>query len=476
MSQPASPRPCQVYEPASFERLPPELLLPIITSLPGLDTLWNLMRASPSAFRVFNSHALTITEGILSGPNSILPPKIREVVRGVILVRSKALPFKNLHEFQEKFLRGSMRWIQWPSELSMALGPETLSVSNVSVTVLRSVVATAYQIVALAQACLASCLERVRALKVSHPVDPKISYTDDFGRPNELIPAFERKYPGKPVKVVDAGQPTWVEEMRVVRAIWALQLVGEVRRLSANKADMINWPDEDIDKLNETDLSDLFPSFHRSLQNQEVKSVRDYLTTLGEATNDEYHRLPQPPPGSVTTRWATALPIPQKITYIVRVYCKDGGIHRLNPGDTVPAGGRPIPCPKPSEDDDWGKTEPALKYASFGANFFRSLTENSAGPGASPIPGVQFDSFSPLGFAFWDRWRMHLLGLAPPFPGGNDYFYFFAWESILPPEEVKRIKDGLREKWWKSWAHYNASLAASRAQAKRDRVVNGVST
>ncbi|RMJ13392.1 hypothetical protein CDV36_006936 [Fusarium kuroshium] len=358
----------------------------------------------------------------------------------------------------------------------MTIGPETLSASNVSVTVLRSVVATAYQISALAQSCLASCLERARALSVLHPVDPEISYTDKYGRRNEEIPAFDRKYPGAPAKMVDAGQPTWVEEMRVVRAIWAIQLVGEVRRLSENKADMIGWQDDEIRVFNKMDLLELFPSFHHGFRDQEVQSVREYLTTLGEATNDAYHHLPRPPSASATTRWVTALPIPQNVTWVVRAYRQWGKIHNLGPGDTVPVGGKPIPFPTYSEDDDWGKTEPALKWESFGVKFFRSLTDNDAGPGESPIPGVQFDSFRPLGFAFWDRWRMHLLGLAPPIRVDNDDFYFFAWESVLPPDEVKGIKDGLGEKRWKSLAQHNAMLAAIRAQVKNGRDVNGVST
>ncbi|KAK7415957.1 hypothetical protein QQX98_005530 [Neonectria punicea] len=281
-----------------------------------------------------------------------------------------------------------------------------------------------------------------------------------------MIPAFDRKYLGAPAKVIDAGQPTWVEEMRVVRAIWAIQLVCEVRYLSANKAGMINWPGEDIDNFNEMDLLDLFPSYHRGFQDQEVHSAMEYLTTLEEATNDAYHRLPRPPPASPATRWTTAGPIPQKITWVLRGYVRDRKFHYLSPDSPVPADAKPRKAPKYSDDDDWGKTEPALKYESFGVKFFRSLTDNHAGPGESPIPGVKFDYFRPLGFAFWDRWRMHLLGLAPPPCVFNDNFHFFAWESVLPPEEVKSIKNVLREEWWKSIARYNAGLAASRARQR----------
>lgn len=465
MSQPVTPGSGRPDEPASLERLPPELLLPIVSSLPGLDTLWNLMRASPNTFRLFNCHAMAVTEGILSGPNSILPPKVQELVRGVILARSKALPFKNLYDFQVRFMCGLFDLFLARDIELIPLGPGTLSISNPPVAVLRSVVATAYQVSALSQACLASCLERSRALRVLHPVDPKICYTDDYDRPDEMIRAFDRKYPGAPAKTADAGQPTWVEEMRVVRAIWIIQMVGEMRCLSANKANMI-WPDEDIDSFNKMDLIDLFRFYRTNYQGEEIRSAMEYLTTLREATDDVYYRLPRPPAASPVTRWTTALPIPEDTTWVVRGYVKDREFHRLRPGSPVPAGARPIKAPKYSEDHSWGKTETALKCDSFGVDFFRDLTSNGVGPRESPITGVRFDSFRPLGFAFWDRWRMHLLGLAPPIHIHSDDFYYFAWESVLPLEEVESIKNGLREEWWKSMASYNARLAASRARER----------
>ncbi|EEU34055.1 uncharacterized protein NECHADRAFT_85524 [Fusarium vanettenii 77-13-4] len=466
MTQPAAPWHGWPNEPASIERLPPELLLPLVSSLPGLDTLWNLMRASPNTLRLFNCHANTITEGILSGPNSILPSNVQELVRGVILARSKSLPFKNLNDFQVRHMFGLFDPSMAKETELITLGPGTLSVSNPPVAVLRSVVATAYQISALSQACLASCLERTRALRVMHPIDPKICYTDDYDRPNKIVPAFDRKYPGTPAKMVDAGQPTWVEEMRAVRAIWVIQMVGEMRRLSSNKADMIDWPDKDIDRLNKLDLAKFFRVYRADYDGQEITSAEEYLKTLGEVTHDVYHRLPRPPPASPVTRWTTALPIPENTTWVVRGYVLNREFHRLHPGSSLPAGAKPWKAPKYSKDHSWGKTDTALNDRSYGVDFFRDLSTNEVGPQASPLYGVEFDSFRPLGFAFWDRWRMHLLGLAPKKLHFQLDFYYYAWESILPPEEVMSVKNAHREDWWRSMAKYNATLAAGRAQQR----------
>lgn len=442
----------------SLELLPPEILLPIATNLRSLEELWNLLRASPHAWRLFNSHALVIIEGILSGPNSILPPKVRELIRGVILVRSKFLPFGNLDEFQTRFMRGMLPKAVHKDIVPKTLGPETLSASAATVTVLRSVVATAYQISDLSQSCLASCLARIRApsFRPLHALNPTPHYTHGYGPDDEWVPPWDRVFIGTPVEVIDLGLPTWVEEMRVVRAMWIIQLMGEVQYLAANGADTIGWPDEDIDTLRKMDPVDLFYQpdclVHRG---EEVKSAMHYLETRGSATKDVFYRLPRPPPSSASTRWITGRPKPKVRTLVLGGYRLDNKFHYLrlgSPPSAIPVGGVPVRLPTRQEHDEWQQTEDALGKQPYGLHFFAMVKSHSHPDGRivdirSPIAGVEFDYFRPLGFAFWDRRRMHLLGLVPGLnpPNHNDGFYFFAWESILPPEEVASVKAALRE-------------------------------
>lgn len=225
ISQKKSSLPSQA---ASLELLPPEILLPIITSLPGLDTLWNLLRISPHVWRLFNDHALSIIEGILSGPNVILPSAIVEAIRAVILARLKALPFRNLREFQVRFLRRVFPvWklaCDKGKENFITLGPELLSTTASPVVVLRSVITITHQIFALSQACLTSYLERLRdpSFRPLHSLDPELRYTHGYGSDRKWVPASDLVFKGTSAKVVDAGQPIWVEEMRVVRALWTI--------------------------------------------------------------------------------------------------------------------------------------------------------------------------------------------------------------------------------------------------------------
>ncbi|KAF5227314.1 hypothetical protein FAUST_11863 [Fusarium austroamericanum] len=431
---------------ACFELLPHEILLPIVTSLPGLDTLWNLMRASPHIWRLFSSHALTITEGILSGPNSILPPKVRELIRGVILVRSKALPFRNLDEFQTQFLRGVVP-IREPEDAKfITLGPESLSTSIVPLPILQSVIATAYQISVLSQACLSSYLARLKNVRPLHAFNPKPYYTHGYGPNDDWVAAWDREFVGIPAKVVDAGQPSWVEEMRALRAIWIIQLVGETKAVVGDKIGK-SWTKEDIDTLNQMNAADLVERPGNPISKaEEIRTAMDYLTSLGRAQNDNYYRLPRPPPFSESPGWITASPESSKVLRALWGYRRNGQMHRLEKGTAIPEDSTPLRRPILSENARWEQTEEFLSRESSGVSSWAFLT---IGPGnGSPIPGVKFDSFRRLGFAFWDKRRMCLLGLTRDLDGRgySNEFYFFALESILPPDEVANLKVELRKK------------------------------
>ncbi|KAJ3528287.1 hypothetical protein NM208_g10274 [Fusarium decemcellulare] len=403
---------------ASLELLPPEILLPIVTNLPGLDMLWNLMRASPQVWRVFDSHALAIVEGILSGPNSILAPSIRQLVRGVILARSGALPFRNLEEYHLRFMRGQAPWTR-RDQVFISLGPETLSNPNVSVTALRSTVATAYQLSALSQACLASALARLRdpSFKPMHALDPMPHYT-------------------------------WVEEMRALRAMWFIQLAGEVKHLVTDNTGTTGWLKQDAESLSKMGPLNLIENQNEEWiisRGEEVKSAMQYLKTLRDATKDMYYRLPRPPPASPSVRWETALPKLNERTTVIRGFRRDGRVHWIWERPYVlTKDEKPVYLPTDNDACRWGQTECSLKREAPGLERFRSVT---AWNHASPIPGVKFDSLRPFGFAFWDKLRVHQLGLTDglDWPYFEPEFYFFAWESIIPVEEVASLKAALRE-------------------------------
>jgi len=174
----------------SLEGLPAEILLQISETLSSLDVLWNLMRASPITWRLFDCYHNTMIESVLSGPNSITPPKIRKLIRAMVFVRSGGLPFVDLEDFRmfmQSLLsadrlptepRGWMMHNHEPEPFSRTfdqtkqdLGPGSLAMAWTTAHVARSVVATAYHISPLSQSCLFDCLARLRdpSFKPLHP-------------------------------------------------------------------------------------------------------------------------------------------------------------------------------------------------------------------------------------------------------------------------------------------------------------------
>ncbi|KAL5095123.1 hypothetical protein Trisim1_003732 [Trichoderma cf. simile WF8] len=452
MEQPNRP-----HRPASLELLAPEILLQIVTQLPGLDTLWNLMRASPQTWRLFDQYALFITEGILSGPNSVLFSRMTELVRGVILLRSGVLPFRDMQDVQKGFMPRQLHWKVYP-DLRASIGPELLATSSVPVTTLRSVVATAYHLSSLAQACLGSCLARIRdpSFRPMHAFDPPPRYQGDYihnGQEDNGAKPEDRIFVGTPVHMVDAGEPSWIEEMRALRAMWIIQFVGELQRLVGDRSGTIEWPEEDVKMLSNMDAVDLANKCTGYYPAEEVCTAKVYLEARGDTVNDMYYRLPRAPSATISARRTMTSPKPNEKALTVYGYRRDNEIHALTKGSPVPEDGEPmLSCPF-----QWGQAEDDMTSTSPGVSFFRRFLTAGKLVFVSPLEGVKFDSFRPMGLALWDRWRMYLLGLLGSHykewtvVNGNGkryapFFYYLAWESILPPEEVTSVKAALREK------------------------------
>ncbi|KAL7956790.1 hypothetical protein V8C34DRAFT_198732 [Trichoderma compactum] len=115
-------------------------------------------------------------------------------------------------------------------------GSDRLTTTDVPVSILRSVVATAHHTSALTHACLSFYLGRACNPSIfaqQHVQTPLPLYKIRGSDPpeNDKTPAcWYQVFAGTPYKVIDAGPASWVEEMRVTRAMWLIQLVGDVRR------------------------------------------------------------------------------------------------------------------------------------------------------------------------------------------------------------------------------------------------------
>jgi hypothetical protein len=433
----------------NFELLPERILLKIAINLPGLDTLWNLLTASPRCLRLFNSHGLRIIEKIFTGPNSILPPKIQEIVRAVILTRAGTLLFKSRDELSHQFIHHKLPLRIIKDKTCITIGRERVKAANLPISVLLSVVATAHHISALTHACLASHLAQVyepNLFAPQHAQLPLPLYKIRGSNPPEgdKTPAWHQVFVGTPYKVVDVGPPSWVEEMRVTRAMWLIQLVGDVRCLVISDLSASGWSYDDINRTLPTWTAGMAQDGSMNSAAVEVESVLSYLEKLGiKEKGKPYYRLPQLPPGAKAVNQVTALPDPCEATWGGVGIWYNYGYKTVKLPPTPEAREREE-NPQLSEASRHGQARSSLDSESPAVTMLRHFTEGRYG---LPITNARFDTYRPFGLAFWDKKRLNALGLlGEGQQTDRDLdFYCFAWESLMDASWVRHIMTVLRQ-------------------------------
>lgn len=410
---------------SNFELLAPEVLLNILTNISDLHTLYNLLVASPTALHTFREYAVTVFESVLSGVQSLLPEEIQELVRAVVLTRSGRLPISSLRDFQFGFMRNR----KLPGAISKA--PITLGQGSIPretpAVVLRDVIAIARHLSVLTHTCLDYYLERVRHAK--QVLDPPVDV------------------------IIDAGPPSWVEEMRVARALWTIRIICDLQQ-SATDGTLAarGWPADDILRLLRADrgslniLDDLhadereeaqtIDDRHRILERrarrirsqqerEECLTVKQYLQ---EFSGNEC--MPWPPANLVSLNPQTQMPVDIEKVWGAVVYGYGDKLDRRPP----PGVRAQQKVPRHSEGFLWGQTRSNLLQISPGVIYFGVVTQHDGGW----MFDTTFDPYRRLGFAIWDQKRMHLLGLMD---GAHAPFYLpshyaLTWRSLLSPQQI----------------------------------------
>lgn len=425
----------------SLEALPTELILRIMYDVADLDALYNLIRASPVASRIFGRYAHEIVEAVL--PMCSLKIEIQHLVRAVILARSSVLPFSNLHDFKLLFEEQPLYTLDGYRPLPLTLSPDSLKAA--SSESIRSGLATAYRISVLTYTCLEFYLERLRDKSVCNPY-----HCGDRQYPQRVFVrntthSWTRSV-GKPVRANYNQPPSWVEEMRVARSLWMIQLVGEVQRLAVRDPNGLGWPLEDIEEAAMMEPEAFVTNHNHYLDGmeEEAKTVCEYLQQLGGEDDESsqrpstgYYRLPRPPTIKVRT-WTTEMPKPaMRKTKFGIVY--DLG-NRLIPADPPIQSLELLAKDRPKErlgihrSPFRGQDPIDADTTGLGIDRYIDLAFRSA---ESPLPDVPFDVFRRLGFALWDDARMRSMRFVEKHDAGRmTAAQFFVWRSLLPEEEI----------------------------------------
>jgi hypothetical protein len=379
---------------AQFENLAPELLLMIINHIQDLVSLDSLLRSSPAIYRLFESNAVSITEAVLSFGH--IHGHTRVMIRIIALIRSSTLPkpLQNLQEFRRCVTYNALNNRVRP--MKDGLSPSYLS-EDTTPAVLRSILASARRIECLSLDCLEHYLSRFRALRPETPGGrPPRSYCP----PKGFIGWKEAAQPeGKKYEVEDVGPPSWVEEQRVIRAFWRVQVWYDLQKAVA--CSMLEWPEKGVPVLRRSPWvlykgSPLHQTAGPRGQGgsrvdhefQEISSIVEYIQEI-QGEDDERHFL----------RGAQAL-----------LDTEPREVKRKWPA--------PVPGPK-----DWLEVTWVAPASLF--HFYTVYSFNNIAP------------WRRFGFAFWSESRLSGYGfLNPDFCKGGiqrrtNWIFHYVWRSIL---------------------------------------------
>ncbi|KAH6646873.1 hypothetical protein BKA67DRAFT_580785 [Truncatella angustata] len=374
-----------------FGCLPCEILLALLKLLPSLPSLWSLINASSVCSAQFDDCALEIIEAVMLAS---VPTTIQHIMRVTLRCQAPGLQHTTLEQARDvaKDIDINRRRAR-PLLISMPLNFNTFEVEAVQHTRLpRRLLSQAHNIHVLAHACTdhyiaASLAIRPHSLVKLGPHSPV--YRDKF-----------ESAEGRPYQPRETGPSSWVEEHRVIKALWLIQYFFELQ--VACEESRLDWPAEDLKSLQCAGLSTFFTL--QRFEQQQLLTVMEFLQVKTHGHKEA---------GSL---WLQQYRLPTEAfenTFI-------------------------SPCAQlmffdPNEDH-YQQGQEFLDKSPTSITFQYMMARN---PNMSPLPGLPFDPYRKFGFAIFDDQRMTDLGLAEANRRALAFFvkYHYSWFSILTQEE-----------------------------------------
>ncbi|KAI4202784.1 MAG: hypothetical protein LQ350_002282 [Teloschistes chrysophthalmus] len=343
--------------PDPFSTLPLPLPLLILNGLEDLGTLHYPLQASPTVNVIFAQHYCEITDSILSN----FVPQLRKLLRIVVFIRSRpssireqCASFPEYETFRANEILGEKA------------GTTLLHKSQTTLAAVRSLAKTASQLQSLRVSFFEVHIDRVNTIEpyrlLKHPTRREDL---DANIPGPDVTRYE---------IVECTEPSWIEEQRVLRALWRLVVYFDLCEVSVgptaiDKVDGL-WSGTCDD--NGDNIASL-PDYAL----QEIDCVLKFLMDLSNVTGEP--------------RMLQGLPVPAIDSFT-------------------------IPKPTPFFDElaeHRSQLPPSLDEPSPGFHFFRGCMELRQ---RCPGPGSGFERFRYLGLGIWDREKLSRLGLKGVLP------------------------------------------------------------
>ncbi|KAL9068107.1 MAG: hypothetical protein Q9161_006460 [Pseudevernia consocians] len=380
--------------PDPFSTLPSPLPLIVLESIEDLSTLHHLLQASPDASFIFRKYYCAITEAIFSN----FVPKLQELLRTIVAIRSGLCTSDvfNSPKALGNFLEPRILKSSFDSKPFFSASAKPLRNTSASLAAVRSLAKSANHVHSLSRSFFEVHLERINNIKPSYLLDQSYHYS----RKSKLHPPEGRRY--EPVK---CGNPSWIEEQRVYRALWRLVLYFDLVSISKPSQGDINevWellrsegPHGAWSRLPRWELLEMDCVYEFLVESSSVKS----------SSSDHSSHLSQLPASEL-----------KSIT---------------------------VPQPTPIQNDTlrkWHQSILDLNHRNDAASFFNSAQIIWH----SPLYRFSIDPFLRLGFVIWDLDKMGRLGLADLSP-----VHLPPWDSEVywvGPFKRKTLGDDVWFRW-----------------------------
>ncbi|GIJ86578.1 hypothetical protein Asppvi_005467 [Aspergillus pseudoviridinutans] len=356
----------------ALNNLPAEILLSINAHAADWVSLESLLQVSPRIGELFSGDANTkavpeaiyLVESILK-KNPIMGHGLHRQFRMALGLRRPCFADTSLAEFMAR-------------DHSLLL---TASPSLISPAMLKEMVIIAVNIQRLACACLSTLLARVGK------VQPRRYEGYPVPEANIYRVTGTAQYEPR-----DAGPPSWIEEYRVYRALWHLQLYSDLSIAGAR----LNWPQGDLEnwRTEVTDWDRVPP-----VVREELRTISECLESLYEV--DGILRTTQ----SQVTSTDDGRPLISQLPNASQLRCSFDVWAPPSPPE-IPDHEDGVPM------DIWGQGLVSIDRNSM-AGWFRAF-QRRTGRHPAIHQGCSIQDARPwrgLGMPIWDLWRLYCLGL-----------------------------------------------------------------
>lgn len=221
-----------------WEGLPTEIKVHILSELRHLGSLGALFHASPTLYRTCGHNIREYTEAVLA--SGYVCGHIAVIFRICALIQSGRLPVYTTKEFFRRITGEAMCYYMRIRESPWGVAPRKLD-GEVDPAIVRRLLVTSRLIQNLADRCLHVFLERFRTLRPESNPSRQKGSRKRAGQPYH-VDYVDGKPVGTPYNVQSLDGFQWEEEQRVLRAIWRVQLIYELKR-AVLKVQNLKWED-----------------------------------------------------------------------------------------------------------------------------------------------------------------------------------------------------------------------------------------